>query len=450
MNSRTDTGPEPPPSAPAPAVPDTRFGKRAAIMVFMAFAAAYFCSALMRSITATLSPVLTQEFALQARDLGLLGGGYFLGFAVMQLPLGSLLDRYGPKRMILWFLSLAVLGCLAFSSAGSFAGLLAARVMIGMGVGACLMAPLTGFRRWFDAAAMLRANSWMLMTGSLGMLASTLPVQWLMPLIGWRPLFWILAALILLSMAVIGWVVPVWKANDPREAEYSARPSPARPAPSNGSAAPAVASLGPTASYGDIWRSLFFQKMAPLAFFNYGGLIAVQTLWAGPWMVKVAGYSALESAIGLFYINTCMLITFWSWGMLNPGLARRGWHATRLIAWGVPLSLLALAVNIALGPSSGWLGWAIFCVSSSFMGLAQPAVGMAFRASLAGRALSGYNLIIFSGVFVVQWGIGLLVDGFQAAGWGTVASFQGSMTILLCCCVTSYLYFLSVKVDNPG
>jgi hypothetical protein len=189
--------------------------------------------------------------------------------------------------------------------------------------------------------------------------------------------------------------------------------------------------------------------MAPLAFFNYGGLVAVQTLWAGPWMVKVAGYSALESATGLFYINAFMLVTFWAWGMLNPWLARHGLQATRLIAWGVPLSLLALAVNIALGASCGWLGWALFCVSSSFMGLAQPAVGMAFRASLAGRALSGYNLIIFSGVFVVQWGIGLLVDGFQASGWGTVPSFQGAMAVLLFCCTVSYIYFLSVKVDNP-
>ena len=77
------------------------------IVVFLAFAAAYFCSALVRAITATLSPVLTQEFALKASDLGLLAGGYFLGFAVTQLPLGAWLDRYGPKRVILDFLSLA-------------------------------------------------------------------------------------------------------------------------------------------------------------------------------------------------------------------------------------------------------------------------------------------------------------------------------------------------------
>jgi hypothetical protein len=259
--------------------------------------------------------------------------------------------------------------------------------------------------------------------------------------------------MILLSMAVIGWVVPAWNRAPTLVASRTALPPEgaelARGGPSLRSALPVRGAVITDASYAEIWKNRFFQKMSPLAFFNYGGLVAVQTLWAGPWMVKVAGYSALESATGLFYINACMLVTFWGWGMLNPHLARRGWPATRLMAWGVPLSLLALGVNIALGGSCGWLGWAVFCISSSVMGLAQPAVGMAFRASLAGRALSGYNLVIFSGVFTVQWGIGLLVDAFQSSGFGTVASFQGAMAVLLCCCMASYLYFLSVKVDNP-
>ena len=411
----------------------THLDRKTGSLVFLAFAAAYFCSALVRSITATLSPVLTQDFSLQARDLGLLGGGYFLGFAAMQLPLGTWLDRYGPKRVILCFLSLAVLGCLAFSVAIGFAWLMGSRVLIGMGVSACLMAPLTGYRRWFDAPTLLRANSWMLMTGSLGMLASTLPVQWLMPLTGWRPLFWILAALILLAMVAIAFVVPTWKVSPLRAA--------------------AAGVFGQSASGADsyalVWRNRYFQKMSPLAFFNYGGLVAVQTLWAGPWMVMVAGYTPLESATGLFYINACMLVTFWGWGMLNPWLAQRGWSASRLIGWGVPVSLLVLAVNIALGASTGWLGWALYCISSSVMGLAQPAVGMAFGASLAGRALSGYNLVIFSGVFVVQWGIGLLVDAFATLGLAQVASFQAAMGVFLFCCIAAYGYFLGVKVDNP-
>ena len=185
--------------------------RRTAIVVFLAFAFAYFFSALLRSITATLAPTLTRELALHARDLGLLAGGYFIGFAATQLPLGTWLDRHGPKKVILGFLALAVVGCLAFSVATSFSGLLAARVLCGVGVSACMMAPLTGFRRWLLPTAQLRANSWMLMTGSFGMLASTLPVQWLMPVMGWRPLFWGLAGAVAASMAVIAWKVPAWQ-----------------------------------------------------------------------------------------------------------------------------------------------------------------------------------------------------------------------------------------------
>ena len=401
--------------------------RKTGVIVFLAFAAAYFCSALVRAITATLSPILTQEFALQARDLGLLAGGYFLGFAAIQLPLGQWLDRHGPKRVILYFLGLAVLGCLAFSMASSFAWLLAARVLVGMGVGACLMAPLTGYRRWFSAATQLRANSWMLMTGSLGMLSSTLPVQWLLPLTGWRPLFWILAALILLAMAALAWVIPPWR---PLEKSLS------------------TASTPDASSYAEIWKSRYFRKMLPIAFFNYGGMVAMQTLWAGPWMVRVAGYTPLEAATGLFYLNGCMLMTFWCWGLFNPRLAKNGWSAERLIAWGAPVSMLVLAVNIWGGTSIGWLGWALFCVASSVMGLAQPAVGMAFRSSIAGRALSAYNLGIFAGVFVVQWGIGLLIDGFASSGLSQAVSFRAAMGVYLCCCIASYAYFLSIKADN--
>jgi MFS family permease len=397
--------------------------RKTAAIVFLSFAAAYTLSALVRSIIATLSPVLSQEFALQSRDLGLLAGGYFLGFAATQLPLGTWLDRHGPKRVIVCFLAVAVLGCLAFSVAGSFAGLLLGRVLIGMGVSACLMAPLTGFRRWLDAPTLLRANSWMLMSGSLGMLASTLPVQWLLPLVGWRMMFWMLAALIFLSLVVIAFVVPTWMLEPTSKADTPP-------------------------GYAEVWKNRYFKRMSPLAFFNYGGLVAIQTLWAGPWMIKVSHYTPLQAATGLFYLNATMLVTFWSWGLVNPHLAKRGWHTDRLITWGVPVSLLILAANIWGGASTGWLGWTAFCVASTVMSLSQPSVGMAFRSALAGRALSGFNLVIFSGVFTVQWGIGLLVDAFAALGLAQIASFQAAFSVFLCCGIAAYGYFLRVKVDN--
>jgi MFS family permease len=400
----------------------TLLSRRGAIAVFLAFAFTYFFAALVRAITATLSPTLTREFDLNAQELGLLAGGFFFGFAVTQVPLGRWLDRHGPKKVILSFLALAVAGCIAFSLAQDFAGLLAARVLCGIGLSACLMAPLTGFRRWLSPVAQLRANSWTLMTGSLGMVASTLPVQWLMPVYGWRPIFWGLGLAIALTMVVIAWQVPPWQA------------------------APAGAGEQP-GSYAEVWRHPYFRKMAPIGFFSYGGMIAMQSLWAGPWLVRVAGYSPSESAAGLFALNLCMLFTFWSWGMVTPWLARRGWTATRLIARGLPLSFLMIAIIIIAGPRAGAAAWALFCMTCTFVSLAQPAVGMAFQPALAGRALSAYNLVIFAGVFVIQWGIGLLIDGFSAAGMGPIGSFRAALAVFAACCVMSYGYFLLAK-DN--
>ncbi len=406
---------------------------RMAVVVFLAFALAYFFSALVRAITATLSPTLTTEFSLSAQDLGLLAGGYFLGFSLTQLPLGRWLDQHGPKKVILAFLSFAVLGCLAFSWADSFHGLLAARVLCGMGVSACLMAPLTGYRRWFDASTQLRTNSWMLMTGSLGMLAATLPVQWLMPIWGWRALFVMLGVMIAIAMLLIALVVPVWQ-----KATLGA--------------ATAQKPLDDDGSYREIWRSAYFWRMTPIGFFTYGGMVAIQTLWAGPWMTQVAGWTAGEAAQGLFLINLAMLVSFWLWGLITPGLARKGIPVERLIAWGVPLSFWVIGALVWMGPAVGdgaAVGVALLCVTSTFVALAQPAVGMAFPSHLAGRALSAYNLVVFAGIFVVQWGIGLLVDAGLGIGLTKPAAYQAALACFGICSVISWGYFLLKKPVQP-
>ena len=409
--------------------------RRQMLGVFLAFAAAYFLSALIRAITATLSPTLTQELALSAQDLGLLAGGYFLGFAATQLPLGKWLDKHGPKKVLLSFLVVAVLGCVAFALAQSFMGLWLARVLCGVGVSACLMSPLTGYRRWMAPEAQLRANSWMLMTGSLGMVSSTLPVQWLMPIMGWRAIFAGLAVLVILSMVMIYVLVPVWEKpeTDQQDAQLKA--------------------IETEEGYGPIWRSAYFWRMAPIGFFCYGGLLALQTLWAAPWMTVVAGYSPLDAATGLFGINVAMLLTFWAWGLITPRLAKRGILPNQIISWGQPISFVVLTWIILSGPqmddNTAW-ALSLFCISSTVVSLAQPAVGMAFPPHLAGRALSAYNLVVFGGVFVVQWGIGLGIDLFKSFGWPPVLAFQAAFSVFGLCAAASYVYFQLANRDNSA
>ncbi|WP_219209305.1 MFS transporter [Variovorax boronicumulans] len=414
----------------APARSDLLRSSSRAIAVFLAFAFAYFLSTLVRAITATLSPVLTEEFDLQSRDLGLLAGGYFFGFALTQLPMGAWLDRHGPKRVVLCFLSAAVAGCLLFSQVTEFPMLLAARVLTGVGVSACLMAPLTGYRRWFDPSLQLRGNAWMLMVGSLGLVAATLPVHWLVPMFGWRPLFWLLAAGVLVSMVLIAWVVPAW------------RPL----VPARGGSDAAVAALAP--GYGAVFRDPFFRKVTPIGFFNYGGFVAMQTLWVVPWLTRVAGHSPFDAASALFRISLALLAAYWLWGAINPWLVRRGIGAARLLTWGLPLNMGLLALMLVAGPAAGTAAWMLLLCVSTVVTLAQPAVAMALPAALAGRALSAYNLVVFLGIFTVQWGLGLLIDLFLGLGFGTVDAFRAAFAVFLGCCVLSYLYFLWAPPHN--
>ena len=374
---------------------------RRALLIFGVFAFAYFFSALVRGVTATLAPVFSSELGLAAGQLGLLAGAYFLGFSVMQLPLGSALDRWGAKRVLVLFLSVAVLGCAAFAAAGSLIDLLMARFLVGVGVAACLMAPLTWFRHRFSLASQLRANSWMLMTGSLGMLASTLPVQWLLPTLGWRGLFVAVAALLLLAMVLIWRLVPA-DTGAPEIGDGSTSPS----------------------GYRQVFRDPAFVRLAPMGFFVYGGMIAMQSLWIGPWLTQVGGRSAVGAAQGLFLVNLAMLLAFLCWGLVMPRLTRIGWAGERLIARAWPANLLCLLLIIALAERTPPALWALWCVCSSVVSLAQPALAQAFPAALAGRALSAFNLMIFAGVFSLQWAIGLAIDALLAGGVATVVAYQ--------------------------
>ena len=395
-----------------------------AITIFIVFALGYFISTLLRAITATISPELVSEFNLTSGELGLLGGGYFLGFASVQIPLGYLLDSKGPRKIVSYFLSLSIVGLILFATAQNLTMLLISRVLIGVGVGACLMGPLTGYRIWFQDETQQRANSWMLMVGAIGMLSSSLPVQYFLPLVGWRVIFLSLALLTFVCILLIIFFIPKWqsKSIDNKHLNES--------------------------KLSTVWKNPLFKSLVPMGFFSYGGLFAIQTLWAGPWMIRVSGYTPEESAQGLFIIYFCMLISFLVWGYFVPKFSKNVNDAIRLLKIGAPINLFVLIIIIYLGSKAGSIHWALFIVSSIFLSLTQPAVGMAFSLSNAGKALTSFNLLIFIGAFFIQWIIGLIIDAGIAFNLSEIDSFKLAMTFVLITSLLSYLFFLrKVKIN---
>ena len=396
--------------------------KRQAITVFLVFAFGYFLSCLLRAITATLSPILTLEFELLAADLGLLAGGYFLGFACMQIPLGYLLDKFGPKKIVSSFLLIALIGTTSFALAQSFSGLLVSRILIGVGVSACLMAPLTGYRIWFAENQQQRANSWMLMIASLGFLSSTLPVQLLLPSFGWRWIFGGISILILISIFLMVAFIPKWDHQNETE-ENSLK----------------------SGTLADVWKDRFFISVIPMGLFNYGGLMAIQTLWAGPWMTRVAGYTPLESATGLFWINITMLVSFFFMGLFLPRITNSGFSALKILKLGLPISFLVMLSIIILGPKAGAFYITLFILSSIFLSVTQPAVGLSFPSYLAGKALTSFNLLIFLGTFIMQWLMGLVIDLVKNLGYSEILGFKSAFSVFLSLSLVSYIFFLIIN-----
>ena len=394
------------------------------ILIFCVFALGFFISTLLRSITATLTPVLSTEFDLTAGNLGLLAGGYFLGFSLMQIPAGLLLDKYGPKKVVAYLLLIALISTVSFAFAKSFTGLLISRFFIGVGVAACLMGPLTGYRVWFEEKYQQRANSWMLMVASFGFVISTLPVQILLPIIGWRLIFLLISILILISIILIFIFIPTWDNNVEPQTNYK------------------VGHLS------DVWKNKFFISLMPLAFFNYGGVQAMQTLWAGPWMLNVTGYSPLDSATGLFWINITMLFAFMAWGYILPKLTSFGIDSIKIIKFALPLSYLVLFFIIIMGHKAGATMFTIYILSSIVLSLTQPAVALSFPQNLAGKSLTSFNVFIHSGTFFVQWGIGLLIDLFGSMGLNTLTSYRFSFSVFLILCVLSYIFFLVLNKNE--
>lgn len=391
------------------------------VLIFCVFAFGFFISNLLRSITATLTPVLTSEFDLSAGNLGLLAGGYFLGFSLMQIPAGLLLDKYGPKKVVAYLLLIALVSTISFAFAKSFTGLLISRFFIGVGVAACLMGPLTGYRVWFEDKYQQRANSWMLMVASFGFVISTLPVQILLPIIGWRSIFLIISILILLSIVLILVFAPSWNNNVQNQNIQSAES---------------------TGRLSDVWKNKFFISLIPLAFLNYGGVQAIQTLWAGPWMLNVAGYSPLESATGLFWINIIMLFAFMFWGYILPKFSSLGIDSMKIVKIGLPISYIVLFCIIIMGQKAGAMMFTLYILSSIVLSLTQPALALSFPQNLAGKSLTSLNVFIHSGTFFVQWGIGLLIDLSKNMGANIITSYKISLSIFLILCILSYIFFI--------
>jgi sugar phosphate permease len=401
-----------------------------AARVFACFALGYMVSYAVRAVNAVIAPSLMAELGLSNADLGLLSSAYFVSLGCMQLPLGVWLDKYGSRRTESALLLCAAGGAALFATSTTLAGLWLGRALIGVGVSACLMAAFKAYRQWFPPERQSQLASWMLMAGTAGALSATVPVTMALPLLGWRGIFWVVAALLVAVAGAIFFLL--------REVESSF-----------GQAAPGSARAGADGGYRRIFGSAYFWRMAVLGLANHGIFFALQSLWAGPWLMTVLGKTQQQTSRILFVFNLVLLLAYLLLGWSAPRLAARGWNTHRLIGTGIAGMLLAQGAMLLTSAPGAWLLWPALALCVPVTTLVQSNVALAFPAALAGRANSAYNLQLFIGAFATQWGFGVLVDILKARGAAAPDAFRMTLAVALALQAAAWIYFLASSAQ-PG
>jgi predicted MFS family arabinose efflux permease len=390
-----------------------------AVAIFAAFASAYFLSYALRAINAAIAPNLVADLGLKNAQLGALTSAYFFSFALMQLPLGFWLDRYGPRIVEMLLLVVAVVGALVFAFADNVTMLWVGRALIGVGVSSCLMAALKGFRLWFPDHLQARLAAWMMTMGTMGVVNTTMPAQWAAQAYGWRPLFMCTAALLACAALAVALVLP----------------SPPKVVSSN------AGSVGEQPGVSLFLRDPYFWRIALLGVIPLGAFIGMQTLWVGPWLNKVSGFTPEQTAQRLLVINAFLMAGYLVLGYVAPRFNLAGPKFARNASiTNLPLILVLVALSLTGGPSSWWL-WVVYAFAAGFNNLGLTHVSLTYPVSLSGRVLSAFNFLTFAGAFAYQWGMGVVIDAFQAIGMTTADAFRAT---LWCVVATQVLCWLAV------
>jgi sugar phosphate permease len=394
---------------------------RLALVVLVPFAAGYFMSYLYRNINAVVGRYLIDELGLSGADIGLLTAAYFFTFALAQIPIGIMLDRFGPRRVNSALLCVAAAGAILFSFGSDRDALMLSRALIGLGVGGALMSSFQAITLWYPKERWAFFNSVIMTVGGLGAVAGTGPVEAALQFTTWRGLFLALGIGTVGVAALIFFVVP----------ERRREVQPER----LGTVIKGVAHvLGNRA----LW------SMAPMLLFTQATNLAILGLWAGLWLRDVAGFDRTTAAVYVSLLNLGLTAGFVFNALASEFATRRRIpleHVT--VALVVAFLLVQVLIVLRIDPQGAWT-WIAFGFFANGVIFCYPILAGRLPVAFSGRANTSANFVSFLGAFLGQYAIGWVMDLFprQPGGGYATAAYDYAFGGLLALEILGLLWFL--------
>ncbi len=382
-----------PPEPPDPADRRAEAGPGPAGLLIV-LAAAFTASQFYRTAPAVIGPELRSELALGPAELGLAAGAFFIAFSLMHVPIGVLLDRYGPRRVMAAMLALAGAGAVLFARAEGAAGLIAAQLLIGAGCSAMFVGGLVVVAQRFPPARFGGLAALLTSVSGIGMIVSGTPFAALSDSVGWRAAFLISAALSFLLAALVFRAVP---RRGERRTEAAGQ-----------SLLRSVLELGLIFRHGPVWGVI------ALAMVAYPAIVAIRGFWGGPYLSDVYGAGTIERGNILLIMSLATMAGAALYALFERRTSRR-----------MPFIYLAAGTSIlgfgllALAPlSSSLQATLIFVLIGGFSFGSILLLALArdmFPARLTGRAITSVNFTSFLGAGLMQ-----VVPGIVLGLWAPV------------------------------
>jgi MFS family permease len=370
--------------------------------IFSILSALFVLSLFFRATNAVLAPNLIQDLGLNAETFGILGGAYFYSFALLQIPMGPMLDRIGPRIVLTIFPLIGALGAFLFALGESFTSALLGRILIGAGMASVLMGSFKVFTLRFPLEKFATLVGINLSIGTLGSILATSPMAYLASTIGWRMTFILSGGITIILAILIFWAL--------REEKKDKSPI---------LCAPSEPVTGVIQSIRLVLSSLAFWQMGTLTFFRYGTFAGLQSLWLGPYLIDIKGYSPIQTGNVLILLSIGMIIG----GPVGGRLSDRVSHSSKGVALR-GLSLYALSLFPLIGilriESPFWYGLIFFFIGffSSFGMLIYSHAKELFPIAISGTVMTGINFFTMAGAAVFMSALGKIIESFPRVDHG--------------------------------
>jgi MFS family permease len=368
-------------------------------LIFLVLSALYFFSTFYRFSSAVISPNLIEDLGLNAETLGLLGGAFFYSFALLQVPMGPMLDRIGPRSVLTAFALVGALGSFIFAFGDSFWIVFLGRVLLGVGMSSVLMGSMKVFVLHFSPGRFATLVGVLLSTGTVGAVFAASPLAYLTSFMGWRRVFLLCGAVTAILAFLVYWILGL------KEKDEAGMSSPSPP------------KVEVLPSIRLILKSLAFWQIGTFAFFRYGTLMGLQGLWLGPYLIHIKGYSPVQAGNVLIVLAMGTIVGSPVAGQLSDRVFRssKGLALAGLSLYALSLIPLTGAVEIR---DPTWYGLLFFFIGffNSFGLLVFPHAKGLFPDSISGTVTTSVNFFTMTGGAIFMPLLGKVIARFPSTG----------------------------------